>query len=233
MQVIKVDIVSDIVCPWCVIGYRQLVEALLQTDIRATIEWHPFELNPTMDDEGENLGEHIIRKYGISDQESESNRKRLVALGHSLNFKFVFDGESRIYPPHRAHQLLAWASEIDQSGESEITDCNNLDDKSDSEYSLAHRLKLAMFESYFSEGKNINDPSTLAAIVEQLGYRDSDALTALDSQRFAQSVLAHEKVWTTQGIQGVPAMIFNQKYLVTGAQGIERYSQILEQLESV
>ena len=104
---IRVDIVSDVVCPWCLIGYKQLEGALQELGISADLHWQPFELNPDMAAEGENLRDHIKRKYGISDTESDANRNRLIEIGNGLGVKFEYTEDSRMVNTFKAHQLLS------------------------------------------------------------------------------------------------------------------------------
>lgn len=110
LKTIRIDIVSDIVCPWCVIGYKRLCKALdlVQPDISADIYWHPFELNPTMPIQGQNLREHLAEKYGTTPKASEMARATLTQLGKDVGFDFHFTDSMRIYNTRQAHQLLLW-----------------------------------------------------------------------------------------------------------------------------
>ena len=87
-DVVQIDIVSDVVCPWCIVGFKQLAKAIEQTGVSVAIKWHPFELNPDMPSEGENLREHIMRKYGSSEEQSRAARDRLADVGSALGFEF-------------------------------------------------------------------------------------------------------------------------------------------------
>ena len=106
---LRIDIVSDVVCPWCIIGYKQLERALEESGIAARVHWHPFELNPHMADEGENLREHLAAKYGTSPEGSRKARARLTELGAQLGFTFNYADDMRMVNTFRAHQLLHWA----------------------------------------------------------------------------------------------------------------------------
>lgn len=108
---LKIDIVSDVVCPWCVIGYRQLAQALESTNTAYEIHWHPFELNPNLAGEGQNLREHVAEKYGVSDEESQQSRDRMQAAGSEVGFSFNFNDDSRIYNTFNLHQLLHWGKQ--------------------------------------------------------------------------------------------------------------------------
>lgn len=205
---LRIDIVSDVVCPWCLIGYRQLAIALERTGTPADIHWQPFELNPDMPDEGENLAEHIVRKYGSSDVEREASRKRLSELGDSLGVRIRFHDEKRILPTFRAHSLLAWARPQGRE----------------------HDLKLALLTAYFTDDRNIADPATLARIAGEIGLDAADAAKVLADGRFADAVRKDEQFWLERGIRGVPAMVFDRQHLVTGAQGVDNYEAVLREL---
>ncbi|MEX0281928.1 MAG: DsbA family oxidoreductase [Arenibacterium sp.] len=207
---IQIDIVSDVVCPWCIVGFLQLNSALEELEMRAAIRWHPFELNPSMGAEGENLRAHLMGKYGISLEQSRAARQNLETLGRSLGFRFAFEDETRIVNTFRAHQLLDYA---------------------ESQH-LQHPLKLALFQAYFSQGMDVSDQGTLVEIARSVGLDEEAARDALDSGRFANTVRQKEHFWTSRGISGVPAVIFAEKYLMTGAQGIDGYRDMLRRCQA-
>lgn len=208
---LRIDIVSDVVCPWCVIGYRQLAEALKQTDTPHTIHWHPFELNPNMPSEGQNLREHIMEKYGSTKAESDASRVRMTEAGHEVGFEFNFNDDTRMHNTFNLHQLLHFA---DQQGH-------------------MHELKQALFTAHFTHNRDISDINVLADIAAEAGLDRSESLAVLEGQFFAKEVRAEEQHWQQQGIQSVPAIIFNERHLVSGAQGVENYVSILEQLANM
>ena len=208
---LRIDIVSDVVCPWCVIGYRQLAEALEQTKTPHEIHWHPFELNANMPSEGQNMREHIIEKYGSTKQESDASRVRLTDAGDEVGFEFNFNDDTRMHNTFNLHQLLHWA---DQQGR-------------------MHELKQALFAAHFTHNRNISDLNVLADIAAETGFDRDEALAVLEEQRFAQEVREAEKHWQQQGIQSVPAIIFNERHLVSGAQGVDNYLSILDQLANM
>ena len=205
---LRIDIVSDVVCPWCIVGYRQLRQALDETGVAAEIVWQPFELNPQMPPEGQNLGEHIAEKYGSSPEDSARNRAHLTALGAELGFDFAFDAGSRIVNTFAAHRLLHWAEPVGKQ----------------------MALKLALFEAYFTQGKDVSQAPVLADIAASVGLDRAGALAMIEDGRFADDVRQAERFWTDRGIRGVPAMVFDRKHLVTGAQGVETYTAILREL---
>ena len=208
---LRIDIVSDIVCPWCVVGYRQLAEALKQTHTAHEIHWHPFELNPDMPEEGQNLREQIMEKYGSSQQESDASRIRITEAGAEVGFEFNFTDDTRMHNTFKAHQLLHWAAD----------------------YGLKHELKQALFAAHFTDNRNISDEEVLADIAEDVGLDREQALAVLADQRYAEVVRTAEQQMQQQGIQSVPAVIFNQRHLVSGAQGAENFKSILNQLAAM
>ena len=210
-QKLRIDIVSDVVCPWCIIGYRQLAKALEATGTAHEIHWHPFELNPGMPPEGQNLRDHLAEKYGSTKEESEASRDRLSGIGADLGFEFRFADDMRMHNTFNVHQLLHWA---DQHGRK-------------------HDLKQALFAAHFTHRKNLSDNTVLADVAAEIGLERAEALAVLEDQRFATDVRHAENSWLSQGIRSVPAMIFNRRNIVTGAQGVENYTRILEQLATM
>lgn len=207
-QPLRIDIVSDVVCPWCVIGYNQLLAALEATDTEAEIYWHPFELNPDMPAEGQNLREHLIGKYQITPEQSAATREHITKTGADVGFDFNFADDMRIVNTFDAHRLIHWAGTFDKATE----------------------MKEALFAAYFTDGRDVSDRGVLGMIVMQLGLDLGAARELLNSDQYAEEVRDHEGYWTSQGIRSVPAMIFDEKYLVNGAQGVEAYVQFLTDL---
>ena len=210
-QPLRIDIVSDVVCPWCVVGYRQLAAALEKTNTDHEIHWHPFELNPNMPSEGQNMREHIMEKYGSSKAESDTSRARIAEAGSEVGFQFNFTDDLRMHNTFNLHQLLHWA---EQQGR-------------------MHELKQALFIAHFTDNRNLSDIKVLADIAAEIGLNREEALAVLEDQRFANDVREVEQHWQRQGIQSVPAIIFNEQHLVSGAQGVDNYVNILEQLANM
>lgn len=205
---LHIDIVSDVVCPWCVIGYRQLAKALEVSGTDYELHWHPFELNPDMPPEGQNLSEHIAEKYGASKEQSQENRLRITEAGANVGFDFRFADDMRMHNTLNVHQLLHWADQ----------------------QARMHDLKQALFVAHFTHRRSLSDNNVLADVAAEIGLERAEALAILEDQRFASEVRTAEKAWLSKGISGVPAVIFNHRHLVTGAQGLENYARILEQL---
>ncbi|QXT41422.1 DsbA family oxidoreductase [Gymnodinialimonas ceratoperidinii] len=205
---LKIDIISDVMCPWCIIGYRQLAAALEETGTPHEIQWHPFELNPQMPPEGQNTREHIMEKYGSTAEQSEQSRRQMKELGESLGFDFAWDENSRMHNTFNTHQLLHWANTQGRM----------------------HDLKQALFTAHFTEQRNLSDNAVLADVAAGIGLDRAEAEAVLEDQRYAEEVRREEQFWQQQGITGVPAMVFDRKHLVTGAQGVDNYRSILKQL---
>ncbi|QFT71461.1 DsbA family oxidoreductase [Ruegeria sp. THAF33] len=202
---IRVDIVSDVVCPWCVIGYHQLAKAARDTQTELDIHWHPFELNPQMAEGGKNLRDHLASKYGTTLEGSIKARARLTEMGAALGFTFNYADDMRMYNTFRAHQLIDWAAEPGNG----------------------HEMKQALFSAFFTRRENVSDIQVLADAAAGIGLNRADALDMLQSQDRANHVRQKEQFWISRGVQGVPAMVFDKRHLVTGAQGEENYARIL------
>jgi len=198
MPSIKLDIVSDVVCPWCVIGYKRLQLAMqeLAGEISFEIDWHPFELNPQMPPEGEDGTEHLMRKYGISAEQVAENRERIAATGRDLGFTFRMGEGRRIYNTFDAHRVLHWAR-----GQGRQTE-----------------LSLALFEAYFSGGQNPSDPAVLRRVAESVGLDGEEVASIVAGDRYAREVREEEERYTSAGIHAVPAYIINGQYLISGGQ---------------
>jgi len=202
---LRIDIVSDVVCPWCIVGYRQLLQALAETGVQADVKWHPFELNTDMAPEGQNLREHIIEKYGITREQSDTARAHLTNVGAELGFTFNFTDDSRMVNTFLAHQLIEWADEQGRQ-----TD-----------------MKLALFDAHFTDARDVSDLATLVDVAADLGLDADAARIALEGGHMAWNVRSMQKFWIDKGVRGVPAMVFDGKHLLTGAQGTTTYVQLL------
>ncbi|AXT40082.1 DsbA family oxidoreductase [Alteromonas sp. BL110] len=196
VQKVTVNMVSDVVCPWCIVGYQRLQEAIKTLDnIEVDIKFHPFELNPNMPAEGQNLREHIMEKYGISEQQSVENRERLVQAGEELGFAFNFTDDSRMQNTFKAHQLIHFASQND----------------------LEEEMKLSLFNAYFTDGKDVNDLGVLVELAESVGLDKTEAEAVIKSEKYAQVVREEETLWMQRGIQSVPTFVIGNQG-VAGAQ---------------
>ena len=209
-QPLRIDFVSDIACPWCVIGLRSLDVALgrLAGEVQVELHFQPFELNPQMSSEGEEIGEHLARKYGSTPEQAERNREAIRARGASLGFTFDMQKRARIYNTFDAHRLLMWA---DTCGKE-------------------RQLKDALFTAYFTDGKNPSDLATLAEVAASVGLDPNRAREILDSGEFANEVREREQFYHRNGIHAVPSVIVNNRHLIQGGQPPGVFEQALREL---
>ena len=215
---LRIDFVSDVVCPWCVIGMKALEQALDSLDGEVAAEWHfhPFELNPGMAPEGENAAEHIARKYGRPPEAGEAARSQIKTMGEQLGFSFKGGPDAMIWNTHDCHRLLHWAEKAGQG----------VDNR-------AHELKTALFEAHFSRAQPLNDPETLVAAAAAAGLDADAAREVLASGRYADEVNAAQRWWREeQDITAVPAIIFNGKYAVLGGQPPATFEKVIRRIIS-
>ena len=207
---LKIDIVSDISCPWCIIGFKALQTALKEIgpDITADIEWQPFELNPQMPPEGQEITEHITQKYQISEQQAEQNREAIKQRGLSVGYEFGNRGGGRIYNTFDAHRLLHWAKTQGKQTE----------------------LKLALFDLYFKDSGNPSDHAHLLETVNRVGLDVTEAKKILDSDQFTDDVRQLQQRYQSAGVQSVPAVIVNNKHLISGGQPADVFQQALTKI---
>ncbi|ANH99788.1 disulfide bond formation protein DsbA [Pseudomonas koreensis] len=209
---LKIDFVSDVSCPWCVVGLYGLLQALeiLRDEVQAEIHFQPFELNPKMGPEGQNITEHIGEKYGSTPEQSQKNREAIRARGADVGFAFRTDGNSRIYNTFDAHRLLHWAG---LEG-------------------LQLPLKEALFKAYFTDGGNPSDHAQLTQIAESVGLDRQRAAAILASDEFADAVREEEQIWLQRGVSSVPTVVFNGQYAVTGGQPVDTFVGAIRQIMS-
>lgn len=210
MKTLRIDFVSDVVCPWCAIGLSALEQALQRTqgEVGADIHFQPFELNPHLPAEGEGIGEHLQRKYGMDQAQLADNQERIRARGAALGFVFDFNARSRIWNTFDAHRLLHWAGI--EGGQ--------------------RALKHALLQAYFSEGRNVSDRATLVDIAGAAGFDVARAQAILGSGEYADEVREAEQFFTRNGISGVPAVIIERKHLVSGGQPVEVFERALREI---
>jgi len=207
---IKLDIISDVACPWCIIGYNRLVQAMseLAVEDKFEIEWQPFQLNADMPAEGEEVRAHISRKYGISPADADHTLAQMTALGAEQDFVFDFFDGFKMVNTGDLHILLDYAKESGKQTE----------------------LKMRLFEAFFSERKDVSDRQVLAQELERLGLRVKEGMARLDSEASRDQALAKEAYWKSLGISAVPTIVFDQLNSLTGAQPISVYKEVLAEL---
>lgn len=210
MKQLRIDFVSDISCPWCVIGLKSLEQALANMADTATadLHFHPFELNPQMAPEGEDIGEHLARKYGASEAQSAQTREMIRERGAELGFRFEMDKRSRIYNTFDAHRLLHWA---DLQGKQ-------------------HELKMALFDAYFTKGESPASHDVLVRVAGEVGLDGAEAGEILVSGAYAEEVREEEEFFQRNGISAVPAVIVNQRHLISGGQPPEVFERALREI---
>ena len=210
---LRIDIVSDVVCPWCIIGLKQVEQALtlVDQDIAAETHWHPFQLNPHMPPEGEDTAEHIARKYGSTPEQSRANRSRLSDIGDSVGFAFDYGDGMRIYNTFNAHKLLTIFG-------------------SERGWRAQTSLKMALFTAYFQDRRDVSDTEVLCDIAEAQGMDRAVVLAWINDAALTETVRAEMEHWIDQNITGVPAIIFDQKYMVPGAQSAETFADLINKV---
>ena len=214
-KTLKIDFVSDVVCPWCVVGLGGLETALdrLKAEgIAADIAFQPFELNPQMAPEGENIVEHIGRKYGASPEQSAANRAMIRERAGDVGFDMRMTDDSRIWNTFDAHRLLHWAHETAPEKQK--------------------ALKQALFAAHFTDNRNLTDARVLTEPAQAAGLDRAEAGEVLASGRYAQAVRQAEETWRARGISSVPAVVVEGKYLISGGQPPEAFEQALRQIAS-
>ena len=214
---LEIDFVSDVSCPWCVIGLKALEQALanVRPDITADITFQPFELNPNMAAEGQEITEHITQKYGISVEQANANRENIRQRGAELGFKFATasepgGGRSRIYNTFDAHRLLHWAGTLG--------------------FDQQKALKAALLKAYFTDGQSPGSHAVLLQVAAQAGLDVAQAEEILDSKQYATEVRVHQQYYAEQGIRSVPAVIINHRHLISGGQPVEVFENALRSI---
>jgi predicted DsbA family dithiol-disulfide isomerase len=206
----RIDFVSDVSCPWCVIGLKSLQQALqrVEGEISAEIHFQPFELNPGMGPQGQDIFEHITEKYGSTPAQQEQSREMIRQRGAAVGFTFDMSRRGRIYNTFDAHRLLHWAESQGQQ--------------------LA--LKEKLFEAYFTRGEDPSSHEVLLRLAGEAGLDVQQARTILDSNAFADEVRQAEYYWQRAGVRSVPAIVVNERHLISGGQPPEIFEQALRQI---
>lgn len=207
---IKIDVVSDVVCPWCAIGYKRLEQAITEMGIQDKIEleWQPFELNPNMSAEGQDVEEHITEKYGSTPEQQKESKAHMTAVGAELGFKFNYYKGMRMVNTFDAHVLLDYAKTQGKQT----------------------ALKMRLMKAFFGERKDVSNRSVLKQELEAVGLDTIEALAALDNDDIREKIKTEENYWKNLGVSSVPTVVFNRKSAVNGAQPVAVYKQILTEL---
>ena len=210
---LHIDFVSDVVCPWCVVGLGGLegaLERLKGEGITAEIRFQPFELNPQMPAEGENIVDHVGKKYGSTPEQSAKARQMIHDRAAEVGFVMKTGPDSRIWNTFDAHRLLHWAGET-------------APDKQ-------RALKMALFDTHFTQGRDLTDPGVLADAAAAAGLSREAAVEVLADDLYAAAVRAEEALWVSRGITGVPAVVVEGKYLISGGQPVAVFEDALRKM---
>ncbi|MEP0211788.1 MAG: DsbA family oxidoreductase [Cellulophaga sp.] len=207
---IKIDVVSDVVCPWCAIGYKRLEQAIneLKIEDKIELEWQPFELNPNMPAEGQDVEEHITEKYGSTPEQQQESQERMTDFGAELNFKFDYFNGMRMANTFDAHVLLDYAKKQGKQT----------------------ALKMRLMNAFFGERKDVSNRDILKKELETVGLNTTEAFALLDNEELRTKVRSEEDYWKSLGVNSVPTVVFNRKSALTGAQPVSVYKQVLTEL---
>jgi predicted DsbA family dithiol-disulfide isomerase len=207
---IKIDIVSDVVCPWCTIGYKRLEKAISELGIedQIDIEWQPFELNPNMPAAGQNVDEHIAEKYGSTPEQLKDSKLHMTSVGKELDFTFDYFDDMKMVNTFDAHILLEYAKKFKKQTE----------------------LKMRLTTAFFSERKDVSKRDVLMQALADVGLNAEEGIALIDNQTARNEVTNTQNEWKNMGINSVPTIVFNRKSAVTGAQPVDTFKQVLSQL---
>ena len=208
----RIDLVSDVACPWCAIGMSALERALSRLgDELGPVELHlqPFELNPTMPVEGADAAEYLSSKYGLSPEQLALNRARIAERGAAEGFQFAT--RAHVWNTFDAHRLLFWAGTEGPMG-------------------AQRALKRALLAAYHGESRNISAPEVLLELAAGAGLPADRAREVLERGEFAEEVRQAERFWQEIGIHSVPAVIVDRKHLISGGQPSAVFEQALRQI---
>jgi predicted DsbA family dithiol-disulfide isomerase len=207
---IKIDIVSDVVCPWCTIGYKRLEKAIIELGIQdqVAIEWQPFELNPNMPADGQNVTEHLTEKYGSTLEQQKESKQNMTNVGKELDFTFDYFDEMRMVNTFEAHILLEYAKEFGKQTE----------------------LKMCLTTAFFSERKDVSKRDILKQALQAVGLNSEEGLAKLDNDEAQKEIRTKQNYWKNLGVTSVPTIVFNRKSALTGAQPVAVFKQVLSEL---
>jgi len=209
---LRIDFVSDVSCPWCAVGLGALEQALSRVapGIEAELHFQPFELNPDMPREGQDSIEHLVEKYGITEEQVRANGANIRQRGASVGFDFDLDRRKRVWNTFDAHRLLHWADEVDADKQ--------------------RALKKSLFKAYFTDGLNPSDPELLVRLAGEAGLDAQRAREILAGDEYAAATRARERLYTGAGIHSVPAIIIDNTHLISGGQPAEIFERALRQI---
>lgn len=204
---IKIDIVSDITCPWCAIGFKRLSNAIkeLKIEDKVEIEWHPFQLNPDMSKDAQNANKYLMNKLSLNEEQLMKKRANMTKRGKESGFKFDYFADMVKPNTFNAHVLLDYAKEFGKQTQ----------------------LKVRLQEAYFGERKNIDNREILRAELKTVGLNVDEAISRLDDKNAIKRVQDEEKFWRDRGVFAVPTMVFDGNIVRRGANKTEYYKKLL------
>jgi len=202
---LTIDVVSDVVCPWCYVGKRRLETALAEADVRVAVSWRPYQLDPTIPPEGKSRRDYMQAKFGSLDRVKQVH-ERLEAIGEEVGIPFAFEQISVSPNTLDAHRLIRWATETGSADE----------------------VVEALFRTYFVEGRNIGDPDVLADIGAANGMNRGDLAGRLGSAEDRDAVRREIEAAQGIGVTGVPTFILAGRYALVGAQPAAEIARALE-----
>ena len=220
----RIDFVSDVACPWCAVGLNALERALekIGDTIPVEIHFQPFELNPTMAAEGADAGDYLKAKYGMSDAQLAHNRGVIRERGAAVGF--AFGDRLWVWNTFDAHRLLHWAGLQDRAS----ADAAGLQDRASADAAglqnigKQRALKHALLTAYHGQGRNPGASDVLVELATAVGLDAAEAAAVLADGRYTDDVRAAEQAWQRAGINSVPAVVIDQKHLISGGQQIGR-----------
>jgi len=212
----KIDFVSDIACPWCAVGLNSLELALtrLGPEFEVALHFQPFELNPTMAAEGADAAAYLKAKYGMDDAQLAQSRGVIRERGAAVGFEF---GERPwVWNTFDAHRLLHWAGLQARLSQTQPD--------------AQRQLKHALLQAYHGQGRNPGAEDVLLDAARQAGLDVEQARQVLASGAYAEEVRTAEQFWQQAGISSVPAVVVNDRHLISGGQPPEVFEQALRQI---
>jgi predicted DsbA family dithiol-disulfide isomerase len=213
MQHLKIDFVSDIACPWCAVGLSSLEKALqdVQGEITAELHFQPFELNPHMGPQGQDVSEHLTEKYGSTPEQQAQMREVIRQRGAEVGFTFKPEGRSRVWNTFDAHRLLHWAGETSEH---------------------QHALKKALLQAFFTHDRCTASHEVLVDVAASVGLDAARAQEILSSDTYTAEVRAQQQFYLQAGIHSVPAVIINERHLISGGQPADVFARALRQISA-
>lgn len=228
MTLLRIDLVSDIACPWCAIGYARLQQALqsLGGAVEVDLHWRAFELNPDPALVPEPILPALCRKYGVPEAQMRQSQQMLMQLATGLGLNFSGMDQRLTCNTFDAHRLLKWAAAAYPAS----PESDSLQQAWAQNVSAQTALKLVLFEAYFGRAEQVSEPQVLLRCVEAAGLDTDAAAQVLASTQFTDEVRAEEAAYQQAGISSVPAFVINQRYLISGAQEPAQLAGTLQQI---